>query len=372
MFGLIGPGRKVRIAPASMIRHCTAYWPLICLFRILLPPPATAQVRGVQITPGAAAYRLGGGTGDVQFNLPTAAHLFPDGTSLLLDHRDFAVYVISPTGRILDRVGREGEGPGEMKAVRVMGVIPPATLYLIDYMLTRVTTYRWDGSDLRLDRTVRVRRPVNASCATGDKVVVWSYDERSDADPEVLHLYDTTFVHLRSVVDPPVGEEYPGTYRERRALNNHLVGGWLACLPEREVVISLPYTTGEVAAYALDGTRLWQTTLTDFVLSGYERIGGTIGVGFADAEETRSVTTGVHQVSSEYALVQIGTLHRSAPFDYAFPTVETRVIRLSDGKVVGRQTDLPLVLAAAPGWLLFAGYDPEFWLELRPVAVSGR
>jgi hypothetical protein len=59
---------------------------------------------------------------------------------------------------------------------------------------------------------------------------------------------------------------------------------------------------------------------------------------------------------------------RDAELDY--DGVESRILRLKDGFEVGRQRDLPVILAANRGVLLTAGSEPDLWVALHRYSLK--
>ncbi len=59
-------------------------------------------------------------TGGLRFGCITDARVGPDGTFYLLDLGLKTVHVVSPQGKLLRRLGRPGEGPGELKSAQAL------------------------------------------------------------------------------------------------------------------------------------------------------------------------------------------------------------------------------------------------------------
>lgn len=99
-------------------------------------------------TLGEPSVTIGGGEGEDQtFSFVATAHRLPDGRLVLADNENegtrFLVYAAD--GRFERRLGRAGDGPGEFRNARIMG-IRGDTLVIYDFMTARVTRMSADGT----------------------------------------------------------------------------------------------------------------------------------------------------------------------------------------------------------------------------------
>jgi len=77
------------------------------------------------------------------------ASLLDDGRLAVLNRGTSEVLVISPSGDLLSRFGREGDGPSEFKNLWSVHVRPPDTLVVGDYRPWRFTFFTPDGDFIR-------------------------------------------------------------------------------------------------------------------------------------------------------------------------------------------------------------------------------
>ncbi|MCP4572907.1 MAG: hypothetical protein GY838_11190 [bacterium] len=104
--------RRLAVALAVVLLSAIAVLPALSAETIILPadPPAARAVTLEEM------WRLGGEEDDeVLLGLVTGGVLDDDGNVLLVDRQLSQVLVISPEGELLDTLGREGDGPGEMR-----------------------------------------------------------------------------------------------------------------------------------------------------------------------------------------------------------------------------------------------------------------
>lgn len=117
----------------------------------IIEHPAGAVAAAPAWSLGAPRVTIGGGEGEDQaFSFIVSAHRLPDGRLVLADNETqgtrFLVY--SADGKFVRRLGRGGDGPGEFRNARVMGLLGD-TLVIYDIMNTRVTWMLPDGKLLR-------------------------------------------------------------------------------------------------------------------------------------------------------------------------------------------------------------------------------
>jgi hypothetical protein len=81
--------------------------------------------------------------GDTLYQLyqVSAATRLPDGRIAISDNGSFQLRIFGPDGTFQGSWGREGEGPGEFQSIRVMGVLGPDTLVVLDGRLRRISLF---------------------------------------------------------------------------------------------------------------------------------------------------------------------------------------------------------------------------------------
>ncbi len=100
-------------------------------------PPRTVQLEEI--------WRVGGEDDDLMFGLMVAALADDDGNVYLMDQQLCQVVVISPAGEHLRTIGREGDGPGELRTPQGMVFLPDGTLGLAEQFPGRFVKLTLDG-----------------------------------------------------------------------------------------------------------------------------------------------------------------------------------------------------------------------------------
>jgi hypothetical protein len=139
-------------------------------------------------------------------------------------------------------------------------------------------------------------------------------------------------------------------------------------------VVAASFTTGELRAFDASGRQIWQTLFPDFIPMRVREFAG----GFAyegerfEGGSRNHVTVTLLRVSQDYLLLQFGLtiLGRNRLGDLSFATIDSRIVRIADGQVVSRQSNLPVLLAAGHGLALTAGGLPDLWVEIRRLTLS--
>ncbi|MFO7610158.1 MAG: hypothetical protein R6X35_13395 [Candidatus Krumholzibacteriia bacterium] len=92
------------------------------------------------------AWRAGGESDEVFFGNVGAVQADPQGNVLLLDSQLSEVHVYSPAGEHVATLGREGDGPGEVRRPGDMFVRPDGTVALIQGFPGRIVMVHADGT----------------------------------------------------------------------------------------------------------------------------------------------------------------------------------------------------------------------------------
>jgi hypothetical protein len=113
-------------------------------------PTLMAQPSPLIVTKTAVA------SADVALTIGEISDVAFDGRHLVVaSEREGRLVVLTPSLRILSRVGRRGSGPGEyreLRAVRVAG----GKVFALDRALRRLYQYQWLGDSLRLEAAIKL------------------------------------------------------------------------------------------------------------------------------------------------------------------------------------------------------------------------
>lgn len=102
--------------------------------------------QGVETIELRELWRIGGEDDEVFFGNPSKVLLGPDGNIYIEDEQLIQVFVYSPDGEFLQTLGREGEGPGEVRSLNDIIFLPDGTLGLGQAFPGRVVRIGLDGT----------------------------------------------------------------------------------------------------------------------------------------------------------------------------------------------------------------------------------
>jgi len=152
-------------------------------------------------------------------------------------------------------------------------------------------------------------------------------------------------------------------------MNTVITQGVLSCEPVlRQVFVAS--MTGDLLAYSIDEGLLWRTKIRDFVGVRVEaRSGGVVFTYAPPPGNYAQVPLAMVVLDEERILLQLMRQERSivnGKVNVNFRAgIESVIVERASGLEIGRQSDVPQVLAASNGMLLLSGEDPEPWVELR-------
>jgi hypothetical protein len=176
------------------------------------------------------------------------------GAVVVLDAGLSHVRVYDSTGALLERFGREGEGPAEFKSARALAVSPNDEIAVYD-LSGRIQVFANRDGKHELLRTLRPGRSVRSMCYLQDRLVF------SGTAPNGAHAVATM-----NGVTGEILTSFGEIYRSPNPLINATVSeGRVACDPESErIFFATRAVIGEVRAYSVEGTLLWRTAIRGF------------------------------------------------------------------------------------------------------------
>lgn len=130
------------------MRYSSAF--TLMLFEVLpLTRPCTAQARwSVDANP---TLEIPGSTtkGDVAIERPVAATRLSNGIIVVGDGGASSVLFFEPSGRLVQRIGRAGDGPNEFRQIAWMGQCRSDSVFVWDLVLRRMTVIGAAGTVAR-------------------------------------------------------------------------------------------------------------------------------------------------------------------------------------------------------------------------------
>lgn len=132
------------VVAAGLVQRCGGI--AVCTDGDVVMTDATAS-QVVRVGPdGLEVARSGSvGTGDGEFNTPTAVVEAPDGTIWVLDTFNFRVQQLDPELRFLSRFGEHGDGSGHFALAKGLAVDPDGHIYVSDARFDAVQVFDDDG-----------------------------------------------------------------------------------------------------------------------------------------------------------------------------------------------------------------------------------
>ncbi len=330
-----------------------------------LPSPLEAQRVDLRLgTPGS---RLAGSPVDKgAFGLIQAAAFVPSVGFVAVDVSRPRLHLIGLNGRLLATTGRGGSGPGEMREPASVALLGRDTVVVLDRALQRLSFVRVATRSLTHVRSVGLKYDLFDICSLDRRFVALGYTARTGRP---LHFLSGAGDRGDGWGDPFFEEK---DKRAEALVNEVATIGRLACAADAGFVIVAPKLRGIVQLYDRTGALRWQTDLVDYVPTNVRMVsGGGVLFGRQPGQSITDNTVGLVLLSNELVLVQTAGVSKQHPgggFDYAH--VVSRLLRVSDGKEIGRSKDLPIILAAGEGRVLTAGSDGlDLWIEVRPFTV---
>ena len=195
------------------------------------------------------------GPGEYLFSNIVGAARLQDGSIVVADEQSHEVRMFDANGRHVWTSGREGEGPGEYRGLRLMRGCPGATVMIFDWNQNRITRLGPDGGvvDTRVLDAIEVSPYNDPTCApNGDLVFdVWPESEWDDAETVALSEFYRWKVDLSWEGDDGVGTLASGIPGAERF---NYDGG------------SGPRRWGKDMAFAVTATGVWYGSADDYEL----------------------------------------------------------------------------------------------------------
>lgn len=212
-----------------------------------------------------------------------------------------------------------------------------------DRQSPRMARVRLNGGDPTIDTVITVGLALVTSMCRGEREVFVSGFTAPVERSAVVQVVGRTGV-MRAFGEP-LGE--PGLFGNV-AVNT----GPLACVGG-SIVMTTSSMTGVIRAYNLRGAEVWRTTLRSFSAITLERPSPRSMRYVYPPDSVWDTVTSAFGVSRQIAAVQITRWHGS-PVNGSLLGRRTVYLSLADGRELGVQSDVPIVLSASAGSLIIA------------------
>jgi len=328
--------------------------------------PGHSQVN-LRVNLGAASIRVDGTSGrdEGTFGSIDAAVISYSGIVIVADRSQRRLVLIFPSvERDVRVVGRTGSGPGELREPKSLQLVDDSVVTLLDRGLSRFTRFTMSGIGLRIAGTTAVTPRPDDACYLRDRLVAFRYDP---VRRMMLHWART----------PTAPERYVGRPFEAGSgfLEEELSQGQVLCAADAGRVVLAAFAEGEVRGYSATGDSVWTTSIPNVVpWDVAETSGGGIAWRFRRVKGVKQAHSlaSVVRIDANHVLVQYGLEIQGQPnraSDLTFARVESSLLRLRDGAIVGRQSDLPVIKAANGRLAVSAGGSPDLWIAVRPYTL---
>ena len=182
---------------------------VVVAFGLISPLPADSQAR-TWLGPLEVVHRIQDGEGTL-FGNPRMIRGSPRGGFVLADWGEHSVREYSPSGELLWRVGRRGEGPGEFSAIMDLEFDATGNLLVLD-RANRVTIVNPSGAVVGTKTTPGGNQILPVGFASGwatlaaDRMhALWTSDSRMVRMPRGVS-FEATIVGERWAANAPDGE----------------------------------------------------------------------------------------------------------------------------------------------------------------------
>lgn len=147
--------------------HAAAVSAAACVaFQLMSAPGLSAQARWRVASRPDLMIGVVDGDRAYMFHSIADSHFLPDGRVAVADAGFLDVRLFRPDGSIQARMGRQGDGPGEFRAIGAMWLTPKGLIAVWDPTLRRITTFHPNGD-------LAGTTPVFGNDGTGTNVEVY-------------------------------------------------------------------------------------------------------------------------------------------------------------------------------------------------------
>lgn len=276
-----------------------------------------------------------------QTSSPTIGALDGAGGALVLVPGRNELRVVGADGQPRAIGDSARRGASQLIAPMTAHVDAEGTALVLDAARTLLRRFRLHGDTVAAMAPVRLQGMPQDFCLDGREYVVMGL-----ANGTLLHRVSATGAERH------FGEPYgPAGSTFQRSLSS----GRVQCMPPRGETryVVAPALLPEVRGYRRDGKLRWSRPLADYrEIQHRQTSPGSYTLSMPPAGHHMLVS--LVPLSDELVAVQIGLKTTATPKPGQYAALETRVLRLDDGQEVGRQHDLPTLIAVRNGRALVA------------------
>lgn len=294
------------------------------------------------------------------FGSLTGASILADGRFLVMDSQGSRVALFDEGGEHLSSISSTGEGPGELQLPTALAVSKNRNIFVMDRLLGRISRFALEGNHFEFEEMWPAPSMPQGVCVSDGALWVGVLREG-----RLAHRMGEDGTLEEAVGDAPDVPEM----RDLGDLGELLVYPQLVrpvihCDDGAGLMILVSGSHPLVQAYRSSGDRLWSMEMPDFT-SFQSRQTETGGVTHSSHPERGShFATGVVPWDDEHVLVQYEIRWENGERE---PGVDSRLVEVATGAMVGRSMELPRILAGRGDRFLIEGSEvfPEVILVER-------
>jgi hypothetical protein len=188
------------------------------------------------------------------------------GQTFMFSHPSPVIQVFDPEYTFRHTIGREGEGPGELRWPQALYVDQSGEVTVLDAMLGRISTFSHEGRVLRTTPLRELSPGFDLAPLPGDSLLITGYGFSPERFGSALHVVGPDGVVARSFGDP----DYAITSRNPHALMRHMT-----VAPDRRIWL-VPMDRYRIEMWTLSGElqEVYEGGTEDFDHSGHLSPGG--------------------------------------------------------------------------------------------------
>ncbi len=273
------------------------------------------------------------------------------GDLIVLDATLRRLVRFDTAGTVLGTIGRAGQGPGEFVEPGALVAGAEDRVGVFDNGRRRLIWFEVQELSLAFVREDEIDVGGRFACAMDDGLWVSSltYDR-------VLHQLSYSGRRIQSALEPVKAQPLEALGMWGAVALGVTAPGPLLCLPDQNLVLAVPTSAPSVVAFRPNQGEIWRATLADFspLLHRVTDAGaliqqpvGSNGVHLARSAAPWTDTSAVVQYQ----------VRRDASSRLE---IESRVLRLTDGKELERLASLPVLLGTTERGLLLGKQDWPF------------
>ena len=203
----------------------------------------------------------------------------------VLDDRQQKVFIYSPTGNLIQTVGRRGQGPGELSYAKAIAIYQDSLLLISNQY--RIEEYDISNDSISFNRTINFEMNIKSICTTSRNLYIHNFGvlDSGFMDSESRK---TKMLHKFTIPDYSnqltFGESY---IADSPVVVDKLTQGEIICDSHNNMLVYVPDKVNFIEGYSLtDGKQIWKSSISNLNYPKIEEItvNGNSGVKYIPSE----------------------------------------------------------------------------------------